>query len=144
VFNLTSYKASGTIPLPPPPAGGALAAPFGGVTGMRAGPDGSLSFDAWIPLKAGDTSLQLLWALGDGWALPVPAAAHVRGALGGGEGGGTGPGYDAADASRHGARGWQLGGAAAEGSHRQNAPRTSSPCCVCRQLGPGRAVNSKP
>ncbi|GBF96357.1 hypothetical protein Rsub_09428 [Raphidocelis subcapitata] len=75
VFNLTSYKASGVVPLPPPPAGGAAAAPFGGVSSMAAGPDGALSFEAWVPLAKGAGSLQLLWALGDGWALPVPAAA---------------------------------------------------------------------
>jgi hypothetical protein len=76
---MTTYSAAGIKQLPPPPAdGGPLAAPAGGVLATQsASPDGTLSFNAWVPLAAGDKTLPLIWALGNNWALPVKGAAQV-------------------------------------------------------------------
>ncbi|KAI8465502.1 MAG: Oxidoreductase, molybdopterin-binding domain-containing protein [Monoraphidium minutum] len=77
VFDIASYKASSIKPLAPPPPAGARAAPHGGVTAMAAAPGGRLTFKAWLPLPAGPAPrLPLLWALGDGWSLPVQEAAQ--------------------------------------------------------------------
>lgn len=77
VYDIGSYEPSSIKQLPPPPSAGPTASPHGGVLSASASPAGLLTVTAWVPLKAGQKKLPLIWALGDKWARPpVKASEH--------------------------------------------------------------------